>query len=351
MKFLNIVKACIEEFEMLAPGDSVLIAVSGGPDSIAMSLALLSLQRDYGLRLGIAHLNHMLRKDEAQRDETFVKEFAEKSGLEFYALRSNAALFAEKHGLSIEEAGRKLRYDFFSTISDRHGFDKIATGHTRDDNVELVLMNLLRGSGLKGLSGIPPKRENRFIRPLIRSSKEAILDFLADCGQKYMIDSSNLETQYLRNKIRNTLIPLLQAEYNPSVTLAIDRTASIFRQEEDYLENEADSWFEKCLVSKNDSQVCLSAKRISGLHPAMQNRVLRNAVKWVKKDLRRISLIHLEQITELISPQGRPGTSLDLPGRIRIYRHKKVIEIKKEAVNLRELGKKQKKLQNRKRRV
>ncbi len=347
MKFLNKVKSCVEEFEMLAPGDSVLIAVSGGPDSVALTLCLLSLQQDYDLKLAIAHLNHMLRKDEAERDEAFVKKLAENLGLEFYKRRSDAALFAEKQGLSIEEAGRKLRYDFFNTISEKHGFQKIATGHTMDDNAELVIMNLLRGAGLKGLSGIPPKRDNRFIRPLIQLSKKAILDFLSECGQDYMIDSSNLETLYLRNRIRNTLIPLLQTEYNPSVIQALDRTASIFRQEEDYLEKKAEIVFEKCLTAREDSQVCLSGEMISGLHPAMQNRVLRKAVKWVKKDLKRISLVHLKQITELISVPGQDA-SLDLPGRIRIYKNKGIIRIKKESMGLRQLGRKQKEMQNRK---
>lgn len=340
-EFIKTVSRTVSEFKLLAQKDSVLAAVSGGPDSVALLLSLLALREKYSLKIGIAHLNHELRGEESLRDESFTKTLADKLKVEFHGGRVNVRAYARANGLSIEEGGREVRYNFFKQIAKHHGYLKIATGHTKDDNAELILMNLLRGSGPKGLSGIPPLRDNLFIRPLIRVAKARIFQFLEIEKQSFMIDSSNKDTAYLRNKIRNQLIPHLKSEYNPEIIDALDRLGNILRLEEEYLEAETENLFGRCLIKTDNSSVSLSRELLSTLHQAPLNRVLRKAVKMVKKDLKRFSLAHINDIVEFCFFSSS-GVSLDLPGQIRVYKDKDTIRIKKEDTPLRQIGTKQK---------
>ncbi len=336
-KFYATIEKTIDEFCMLEHGDSVLAAVSGGPDSTALVLSLIFLKQRYNLTIGIAHLNHLLRGEDSLKDEHFVKAFAEKAGLPFYCEQQDVKAYAGLHRLSVEEAGRQVRYDFFSRVSGQHGYKKIAFGHNKNDNAELVLMNLLRGAGPKGLSGIPPVRSNIYIRPLIRVAKQEILSFLEAEHQPFRIDASNTDTTYVRNAVRHRLIPVLEADYNPEIIDALDRLSHILRQEEDYLNAEAQRHYAFCRIEADESCVLLSKKRLAGLHPAMVNRVIREGVGRIKKDLRRISLSHMNDILDFCFNRTS-GNSLDLPGQIRIYRKKDVITIQKEDRPLREIG-------------
>jgi len=341
--FIKIITQTIIDFNMLEQEDTVLVGVSGGPDSVALILSLLPLKEKYQLKLGIAHLNHMLRGEESQRDETFAKAFAEKLELMFYCEQIDLKPYAKKHRLSIEEAGRKARYKFFKQTAKTHGYTKIATGHNKDDNAELILMNLLRGAGSKGLSGIPPIRNNKYIRPLIRVTKNQILSFLKAEKQTYVFDSSNKDIAYLRNKIRYELIPHLQSEYNPEIIVALDRLSNIFKQEEEFWDIETQKAFKSCLIKTDVSSIKLSINLMSKLHPAILNRVLREAIRKIKKDLKRISFVHINDIVKFCF-NNSSGFSLDLPGQIRIYKNMDTVIIKKENIPLREIGKKEKQL-------
>jgi tRNA(Ile)-lysidine synthase len=293
------------------------------------------------LTLGIAHLNHNLRGEESQRDEAFVRALSEKFGLPFFTQTMDIRLLAGQKHLSIEEAGRNARYAFFEHLADAQGFTKIATGHNRDDNAEQVLMNLLRGSGPKGLTGIPPVRENRFIRPLIHLPRYRILDFLKANRQPFVVDSSNADESYLRNKIRHQLIPLLEQSFNPEIKSGLDRLSHILRQEEDFLTDQATQVFNRCAIEQNNTLVTLSIPDLIKHHPAMVNRVLRLAIAHVKKDLRRITLTHIQDMLAVID-RSEPGKSLDLPGQIRVYKTREHLVLQKESRPLRELGKAQK---------
>jgi tRNA(Ile)-lysidine synthase len=340
-KFYAAAAKTVCEFHMLEPGDSVLAAVSGGPDSMALILALIFLKDQYDLNIGIAHLNHMLRGEDALKDEHFVTDFAKKSGLLFFCERQDVRAYAERRRLSVEEAGRQVRYEFFSRLSDHHGYKKIATGHNKNDNAELVLMNLLRGTGPKGLSGIPPVRDGIYIRPLIRATKQEILDFLKAEQQPFRMDASNADTTYVRNAVRHRLIPVLESDYNPEIIDALDRLSRVLRQEEDYLETETQRHYASCLIEAGESGILFSKKKLAGLHPAMVNRVIRKGIGMMKKDLRRISLGHMSDILDFCFHRTS-GSSLDLPGQIRIYKKRDIITIKKEDKPLREIGKNKK---------
>jgi len=337
--FMENIAKTIFDYNMITQKDTVLAAVSGGPDSVALILSLLAFKEKYTLKIGIAHLNHMLRGEESLRDEAFVKELAHKLSLPFHDGQKDIKAYAKKHRLSVEEAGREARYHFFNQIAKNHGYNKIALGHTKDDNAELVLMNLLRGAGPKGLSGIPPIRNGRYIRPLIRVSKSQILAFLKFKKQAYVFDSSNKDMKYLRNNIRYKLIPHLQSEYNPEIIDALDRLSNILKQEEDFWDVETKIQFNHCLIKKEDTAIVFSKLLLSNLHPAILNRVLRKAIKKIKKDLKRISLAHITDIIEFCFNKSS-GVSLDLPGQIRIYKKNDNIIIRKEDKPLREIGKK-----------
>lgn len=339
--FIKTIAKTIFDHDMIDQKDTVLAAVSGGPDSVALVLSLLALKEKYTITIGIIHLNHLLRGEESLRDENFVKNLADTLGLPFHDRQKDVKAYAGSRRLSIEEAGREARYNFFNQIAKNHGYTKIALGHTKDDNAELVLMNLLRGAGPKGLSGIPPIRDNRYIRPLIRVSKAKILAFLKLKKQTYVFDSSNKDMQYLRNNIRHNLIPHLQSEYNPDIIDALDRLSNILKQEENFWDAETKIQFNHCLIKANNSSLVFSKTLLSNLHPALLNRVLRSAIQKIKKDLKRISLAHIEGIIEFCFYTSS-GISLDLPGQIRVYKKKDTITIKKEDKPLREIGKKEK---------
>jgi tRNA(Ile)-lysidine synthase len=339
--FMENITNTIFDYNMIDQKDTVLAAVSGGPDSVAMVLSLLALKEKYAIKIGIAHLNHMLRGEESFRDEAFVKKLADTLALPFHEKRKDVKAYAKKYRLSIEEAGREARYDFFKQIGQSHGYSKVALGHTKDDNAELVLMNLLRGSGPRGLSGIPPIRDDNYIRPLIRVSKIKILAFLTLKKQAYVFDSSNKDMKYLRNNIRYRLIPHLQSEYNPDIIDALDRLSNILKLEEDFWDAETKIQFNHCLVKANNSSIIFSKTLLSELHPALLNRVLRKAIGKIKKNLKRISFAHLVDIVEFCFNKS-PGISLDLPGQIRVYKKNDAIVIKKEDKPLRKIGKKEK---------
>jgi len=341
--FVHKVFETIAQFDMVQKEDTILVAVSGGPDSVALVRVLLYLANSRNLMLGIAHLNHDLRGKESQRDEVFVKALAQKLGLPFFCKTMDILGLAKKEHLSIEEAGRNARYAFFVQIADTHGYTKIATGHNLDDNCEQVLMNLLRGSGPKGLCGIPPIRGNRFIRPLIQRSKTQILTFLKDKNQAFVTDSSNTDESYLRNKIRHNLIPQLEQQFNPEIKASLDRLSHILRQEEDYLTDQAAKVLKRCMAKQTKTLVALSIPELVPNHPALVNRVLRLAIGLVKQDLKAITLTHIQDILNLMD-RSEPGKSLDLPGQIRVYRTWENLCIQKEALPLRELGKAQKQL-------
>ncbi len=337
----------LETYQMLEPGDAVLAAVSGGPDSVALFRFLLNLttQDPYQFSLGVAHLNHLIRGSDAEQDEAFVRKLAQNANVPFYCEKKDVKAHAENTRQSVEQAGRELRYGFLDSLCSTYGYTKIALGHTRDDNAELVLMNLLRGAAAKGLSGIPPIRGNRYIRPLIQVSKKEILSLLDKNNQLFQIDASNTDPAFLRNRIRHHLIPLLQSEYNPEIIDALNRSSWILKQEDDYLETRTAKALITCLTHQDEDRIVLSKKRLAILHPALLNRVLRASIKTLKNNLDRISLKHMRNMITFCFSRT-DGKSLDLPGRIRIYKTRKTVEIKKEKQDLRRLGKTQKALKH-----
>lgn len=326
------VRKTIFRYKMLASEDRVVVGVSGGPDSVAMLSLLVTLKEELSLHLHVAHLNHMLRGKEADEDALYVGELSKSFGLPLSEDRRDVSALAEKNGLSLQEAGRQARYEFFQAVSHEVKANKIAVAQTMNDQAETMLLWILRGCGLKGLTGIPfmrsypePVSEDGLfiIRPLLEVSRDEVMDYLQDVGLKGRFDSSNKKSAYLRNKIRSKLIPLL-ATYNPHIEHNLSRMAAVLKEDEDYLTRVTDEAFSSlspvCVPEAGTGRevknwrIMIDAGKLGELHPALQRRVLRKAIAVLKGDLRRVSNEHIDEMLH-IAMADSPGETC-LPHRI-----------------------------------
>ncbi|MBR5015609.1 MAG: tRNA lysidine(34) synthetase TilS [Clostridia bacterium] len=256
--FSEKVRGVVSRCEMLEDGDTVIVGLSGGADSTALLRVLCELKTEYNLNLIAAHVNHGIRGAEADRDEAFCKELCKKLGVQIYAFHIDIPELAKERGVSLEVAGRDARYEFFTGLAGENG--KIATAHNAQDTAETLLLNLCRGTGLKGLTGIPPVRfvehkagcrsdetvSTMVIRPLIECTREEIEAYLESLGQDYVTDSTNLEDDYTRNRIRHNVIPELVA-VNENAMGNITRCISTLKDDSDFLEALAEE-----LISSSD---------------------------------------------------------------------------------------------------
>jgi len=214
----------IEQFKLINKGDKILVAFSGGPDSVFALHFLYKFRKKYKIELLALHFNHGLRGKESNGDENFAKEFCEKQNVQFISQKLDVKTFAKKNKLSIEEAARLLRYENLRRIALKSGCTKIVTAHSQSDNTETILMNLFSGTGLSGLSGIPVRREN-IIRPLLCLSKQEIVQYLGEEKINSRLDSSNLNDDFRRNYIRNQILPLIKIKLNPKIDEAVFRSS------------------------------------------------------------------------------------------------------------------------------
>jgi len=262
--------AAVRREGLLSPGDVVLAALSGGADSVTLLYVLLKLKDELGLReVAAAHLNHLLRGAEADRDEAFVRELCEKWGIRLFVKQVDVAALSRETGTGLEEAGRQARYAFFETVPD---IDQIATGHTLSDNLETVLFRMTRGTGLKGLGGIPYRRGN-IVRPLLDCSREEIEDYCRVNGLPYVTDSTNLDPAFSRNRIRQTVLPALR-ELNPEIGAAVSRMIRLLREDEDCLEQQAAEALQAALIPQPEPEDYLDKLKLPD-YP------LYNTEKWV----------------------------------------------------------------------
>ncbi len=297
---LNKVIEFIEKYSMISKGDTVLAAVSGGADSVCMLHILLELSKERSFTICAAHFNHMLRGEESDRDEAFVKELCVSLDIPFFAGRGDVAAFAKEQGKSTEEAARIMRYDFLYKTAQNAGTAKIATAHNADDNAETVILNLTRGTGPAGLRGIPPVRDS-IIRPILCLTREDVEKYLSSKSIGYVTDSTNFEDVYSRNKLRHHVMPVLR-ELNPRFAESLMRSGDIIRQDEEYLSAEADK-----LIAENAKDDRISTSLLRGLPKSLSSRIIR---KMAKTDL---SSAHTDDVLNLCE-SASPSAQLDLPG-------------------------------------
>jgi tRNA(Ile)-lysidine synthase len=243
----------IRRHDFLSPGDRVGVAVSGGSDSVALLRLLLEMQSELGIILSVVHLNHKLRSSDSDADQQFVADLARAHSLDFHHRDIDVAQYAADEHLSLETAARQCRYAYFedllTTAALDHRLDKIATGHTLDDQAETVLLRLIRGTGLRGLRAIQPRivlsdddATGEIIRPLLSVRRHELQQYLGNLGQPWREDATNADPRFSRNRVRHVLLPLLESEFNPAVAENLAELAEIAREEEDYWDNEVAGW-------------------------------------------------------------------------------------------------------------
>lgn len=311
------VKDTIAKYRMISESDRVLVGVSGGPDSIALAHVLAGLADDIGFFMHIVHLNHMFRGEEADKDAQSVIEFAAKQNLSCTVEKIDVPAYIEEHRLSAQAGAREVRYSFFEQIMKTGNFNKIATGHHADDQAETVLMNVLRGSGLAGIAGIPPVREDLFIRPLIEVTREEIIQYCEKYNLPVRHDSSNKKDVYLRNRIRNKLFPLLKREYNAKIIETLLRLSEIAREDDDYLTEALDKVWGQIVEVTGARDIVINLSDFLVLHVAIQRRLLMKAWEKVNSSDRDLAFIHVEKLRAFLKDGPDTGW-FELPRGIKV---------------------------------
>ncbi len=318
-RFLQRTHRFILQHDMIRSGEAIVVGFSGGVDSLALLVALYELRQPLDCQLHIAHLNHQLRGDSTS-DAELVKQYANLLKLPFTIKKIDIPALIKQRNQSIEALARKERYEFFETVSKKIGATKVALGHQRNDQAETVLMNLLRGAALTGLRGILPIRDGKFIRPLLDFSRTEIEEFVAEQGLQPCEDSTNWDRNFLRNRIRLDLLPLLKRDYNRNIQNTLAQNAELLRAESDYLEDIARKALDACLAEPATHDVVI-LNRLMFLrhHPALRRRILRLAIGQIQGDMKQLAFNHSEFMLQL-SEGKSPNRQLNLPNNLEFLR-------------------------------
>ena len=300
----------IERYRMVHPGDRVLVGLSGGADSVALTELLLELKPRLGITLVLAHLNHGLRA-EAEEDQAFCRSLSERLSLPFASGRADVAERARKSKRSIEDEGRNARYQFLEAQAAQFGAQRIAVGHTLDDQAETFLLRLLRGSGSRGLGAIHPVKDGGIVRPLIEVRRREIESYLKERGASFREDASNADPRFTRNRIRHQELPRLSSAYNPRLVETLARSASLLRDEEEWMEAETRDAFDSVAAVSGD-EIRLDQKALSRHPLALRRRLIRVAIERLR-GLGNVSHRHIEDVLAL-AEEGQSGRELYLPG-------------------------------------
>jgi tRNA(Ile)-lysidine synthase len=298
---------------MVRPGERILVGLSGGADSVALTeiLVELSPRFDPPLSLVLAHLNHGLR-EEADEDEAFCRDIARRLSLPLASERIDVAALAARTKRSIEDEGRRRRYRFLTAQAARSACQRVAVGHTLDDQAETFLLRLLRGSGGRGLGSVHPVVGGRLIRPLLEVRRREIEEYLKSRGIDYREDLSNADLRFTRNRLRHQTLPDLERNFNPRLVETLSKSASLLRDEEDWMERETERVFETLAVQEGGI-VGIDVDALSRLHPALRRRVVRRAIERVRGDLMNVGQVHVEEVLAL-AWAGKSGREVHLPG-------------------------------------
>ncbi len=313
-------------------GDRLLVAVSGGPDSVALLHLLSLLKRRWGLELAVAHVHHGLQKQNEQSLELSRKTSA-RLGLPFYFKRADVRKFAKKERRSVEEAGRILRYSFFESTARRLGMNKIATAHTLDDQAETLLMRIIRGSGLRGLTGIHPiRRQGRaiVIRPLLSCSKTELLGYLKGEKIPFLVDPSNGDEIFTRNRIRAKLIPWIEKNLNGAVKEALSDLQDSCERAQNFLDGQANKKFLSLPLKKKRGGVGVRVAVLKRLDRVILCEILWRLYSYARAGAGAITAVHRFGMEELLASSKSSG-KLDLPGSMRARREDPWFWIEKKA--------------------
>lgn len=292
----------IKKYNLIESGDKLVLGVSGGPDSISMLNILNDIRNDKNLHMEfdiiVAHVNHMIR-EEAKEDEKFVGNFCEKIGVPFYSKSIDIQKIANNKKIGTEEAGRNARYEFFDEISKKTNSNKIAIAHNKNDKVETMIMNMLRGSGIAGLKGIEPIKNSKYIRPLIECERFEIEQYCKENDIDARIDRTNFENVYTRNKVRNVVIPYIKQEFNPNIIQTMDRLSELVKEEDEYLENTVKNKYKELIIEEKEKEFVMDLKGFNKQEKVIKSRLLLYTISRLLGSTNGIEKIHIEDVIKL----------------------------------------------------
>ena len=292
----------IKKYNLIKDGDRIVLGVSGGPDSIAMLNVLNDIRNDKKLQMKfdiiVAHVNHMIR-EEAIDDQKFVENFCKKINVTFYAKSIDVQKIANNKKIGTEEAGRNARYEFFDEIAEKERANKIAIAHNKNDKIETIIMNMLRGSGIAGLKGIEPIKNDKYIRPLIECERFEIEEYCRQNNIEPRIDRTNFENVYTRNKIRNIVIPYIKQEFNPNIIQTMDRLSDLVKEEDEYLEKVVETKYKEYVQQESNTQIVMDLKGFNKEEKVIKSRLLLYTISRLFGTTKGIEKIHIEDIIKL----------------------------------------------------
>ena len=317
----------IKKYNMIEENDSIVVAVSGGPDSMSLFNVLIKLKQKMNITLVVAHVNHMIRAV-ADSETEYVKKFCHDNGIDCFVKKVDVVKLAEQQKISTEEAGRNIRYDFFEEVFEKINANKIAIAHNKNDNAETVLMNIMRGSGVTGLKGIEPVRANKFIRPLIECDRKSIEQYCINQNLNPKFDESNKENIYTRNKVRNLLIPYIEKEFNPNIIESINRLSNLATQENEYIDRIVKKECANIIISKTKQEVKLDLKKFNALDDFIKSKAILEYVRELFGTTKGIEKIHIQDIIKMC--EKNIGNKFLTPNKnMKVFVKKGVISISK----------------------
>ena len=288
----------IKKYDLINENDKIICGVSGGPDSICMLDILKDLKEELKFELIVCHVNHLIR-EEAISDEEYVVNYCKVNNIKYYVKRIDVKKYANNNKQGTEEAGRNVRYEFFEKILQKEGANKIAIAHNKNDKIETIIMNMLRGSGISGLKGIEPKRENKYIRPLIETERTSIEEYCEEKNLRPRIDKTNFINDCTRNKIRNVVIPYIKNEFNPNIINTMDRLSSIIEEENRYLEKITIDVFEKLKIKEEKVHLVLKLKEFNKQDIVIKKRLILYAINKTIGNVQNIEKVNINDIIKL----------------------------------------------------
>ena len=287
----------IKRYNLIESGDTIVIGVSGGPDSICMLHVLNEIKKEMNFSIYVAHVNHMIR-DVAESETKYVEDFCKKLDVECFTKRIDVLKLAKEEKKGTEETGRDIRYEFFGEVAEKVKANKIATAHNNNDSIETVIMNILRGSAISGLKGIEPIRE-KFIRPLIEIEREDIEAYCKEYNLEPKYDETNNENDYTRNKIRNIAIPYIKKEFNPNIVKTLTRLTLVAREEDNYLNEVAKKEYDSMVLDKTETGIILDLKLFNSLELVIKRRVILYTINELAKTVAGIEKINIDDCIKL----------------------------------------------------
>lgn len=287
----------INKYELINKNDKIICGVSGGPDSICMLDILKDLKEDLKIEIVVCHINHLIR-EEAISDEEYVVNYCRKNDIKCYVKRIDVKKYANNNKQGTEEAGRTVRYDFFEEIL-KENANKIAIAHNKNDKIETIIMNMLRGSGISGLKGIEPKRENKYIRPLIETERTSIEEYCLKNNLQPRIDKTNFINDCTRNKIRNIVIPYIKEEFNPNIINTIDRLSLVIEEEDKYLEKRTLEVFNKLKIKYEKGYLVLNLKEFNVQDSVIKKRLILYSINKTIGNVQNIEKVNIDDIIKL----------------------------------------------------